>query len=570
MISYFSSYFSSTPKSTTTRSAPPLKMNFTSAIQIAQAHELKQEFKQAFAQYETMINAAPHMYPDNSPAAQLVESAQVSAGIILYEGRDGVPQNKAEGIKRLEAALYNDNEEAFIYLGALKLQGEYDGGLHKWCFWDKAPAGTREKSAALVETKKGNAPNNPISVKNKADSPIKAPAIPVPVAAISTNPVAPSQVQTGSRARPVKVVNPPAQVPQMPRTTSTSTSTATTVKTDTAQEIINKLSAKLDPTAKRVFAPLLQIESIGKVRKSDPLGLGDRDGCTARLILAGIQCGMITIDGDAGYESLAYVVNKTAQCLDDINSAQYIARKFADFQKNTSVQDALDKLLMHLKFKTGDIQFIDNGDGAHDRLSCNKNVDRAICLAMRQKGAIFIGGNHDYISVAKQIDEIQMGYYAKDDFANNPAAWEAHERQIYQNAYYHKPTNTIYLHHGICEYKGALRTAFNYEESSCYPIHDPFDPQKFVDHLNALPPPRMTDKVTTTYDCGSSTEGYPIYFIDFRPTVAGAEALGRRLGVRFVMGHSGSPDFKRTFAVGINTRSDGKFCVVAKRIGDYR
>lgn len=306
---------------------------------------------------------------------------------------------------------------------------------------------------------------------------------------------------------------------------------------------LDAIHQQLTPEARQIFAPLFSIASIGKIDADSPLVSGDTDGSTARLVLLGIQSGIIDINKE-GMVHLAQLIEAEATLLQAINTGK--GGSLSGFQGNKELQETLEKLFSCLIFKKGDTQFIHIGDGAHDRHSVNKDVDVKIREAMYALGAIFIRGNHDSSQFTRNnLGWEEAGIWAKNNISDQD--WETHETLVFRNAYYDQKSNTLYIHHGLqfSRDKKSLITAFDSCLQEHYRLNGKFDPTAFVTWLNKQPVPESN-------------------FNSFRPKDKEMEELGKILGVRIVHGHTGDCDLSGPRVVNLNSRKeDGKERVMA-------
>lgn len=227
----------------------------------------------------------------------------------------------------------------------------------------------------------------------------------------------------------------------------------------TGKAAIDALKGKLtDKATETFFGPLLQIAEVGQIDATSPLAMGDGDGSTARMVVMGLQAGKMNID-QAGLDMLATLLHDEAVC-----ERTFVGLKA--FQEKKERQALIATLAEHLSYQESEIPLIFIGDMAHDRWSCNKDIDRKIREDLHKNGAIFIRGNHDvYAHMAAQPVEhvkkfgqgdvplflqqpsAQCGAFALD--SADADTWETHEK-LFVNAYYDEAANRLYIHNGLC------------------------------------------------------------------------------------------------------------------------
>lgn len=402
--------------------------------------------------------------------------------------------------------------------------------------------------------------------------------------------------------------------------------------------ILLNLFEQLDPNAKVYFAPLFDIEKLGNITDISPMALGDLDGSSARQIVLGINTGMIRANPEA-IILLAEVINAEADLLNmantlicgylDTSTALKIIKNIqftltelqnmqiplpsevgdvlniplgnavsklssleewaiplllAGFQANKAIQKKMETLAKGLTYQKGHSQFLSIGDGAHDRFSTNKDVDREIREKLHSLGAIFITGNHD-VFFTKDCNAItdknkmnflsSYGCFAKD--TASATEWETHQKKVLSNAYYDQASNTLYLHHGL----GATQSGILLEISSAFGYFSvrldnkklengkEFNLVQLTNKLNeqALPRPNAVfqkhELNAKTTNAGDFDE-----FTGFRPHDDEMEKVARELKVRIVHGHNGVKNTSSPNVIGINSRKPYGFAIVAAHIGE--
>jgi len=336
--------------------------------------------------------------------------------------------------------------------------------------------------------------------------------------------------------------------------------------------VLLSMFIKLEPNARATFQPLFDIPKIGHVDAKSPIVSGDLDGSMARLIVLGIQAGIIHIDAD-GVEILAWLINVEAAFLEQLNN-RGDGSCLRDFQSDKKIQNAMEELAKHLTYKKGDTKLILIGDVLYDRFACDIATSLRICVFMSRQGAQFITGNHDNLILSEwgnpEDDEFDMpaalafGAFAKNDIEESDCL--KYQQEIFSNAYYDKEANKLYLHHGLEEKDGKIYTAFG-EDSYPLPLDgETFDVEKFVQWINRQPRPSPSVLITdpTLFDENSHLD---YRLTGFRPDDEAMKRLARKLGMEIVHGHNGNVDTFSADVLVLNARKRNQFAVVAARVG---
>ena len=160
---------------------------------------------------------------------------------------------------------------------------------------------------------------------------------------------------------------------------------------------------------------------------------------------------------------------------------------------------------------------------------------------------------------------VSFGGFASYDISDKECS--EFQQKIFSNAYYHKQTNKLYLHHGLEEKDGRIYTAFG---GDSYPLPKDgkaFDVEKFVQWVNRQPRPLPRSLIT---DPARSDENYALdnRLSGFRPDDEAMSALARKMGVEIVHGHSGNMDASSSDVIVLNARREGLLAVVAAYIGN--
>lgn len=403
-----------------------------------------------------------------------------------------------------------------------------------------------------------------------------------------------------------------------------------------SRAILLNLFNQLNSTAQTTFLPLFDIEEIAQVEADSPIVSGDADGSTARSIVLGIQAG-ITVPDAQGITLFVNVLNAEAKMLSYANallSGNYDNRtankiwavvqdsvatltklgvelpavvrtvmresgndgvkklekilpwaKFliiASFQTDQQVQNDMEKLVGHLTFTKGHTPLIFIGDGAHDRFSTNKDVDRKIREEMKKQGAIYIAGNHD-VYFKKEFDDIEVddrldflvsyGCLAKD--TATAEEWVAHQGEVLSNTYYDENANTFYSHHGFDEDdsedegKIVVATAFGIASLSLENVGIKSTLVNFSNFLNDQPRPRPDSLFEEDAQARDENDTHFYDFCGFRADEINMQKIAQRVKIRLVHGHNGFKDtLSSADVIALNSRQQQTvLAVVAARIG---
>ena len=182
-------------------------------------------------------------------------------------------------------------------------------------------------------------------------------------------------------------------------------------------QLCDSLSDKLSQGAQQTFKCFLNPILIGTPDCNPPYVLGDHDGSTARMVLAAMRAGYITMD-EQGLGMLAQVMELEAEVLAAENLALAKQNKvqaddlFKAFQQNEAAR--LTDLLDHMTFHAGYTLLISIGDGRNDRLSTDKDLDDQIRERLFDVGAKFIAGNHELLKT-QHTRGVSFGDFAKDE-----------------------------------------------------------------------------------------------------------------------------------------------------------
>lgn len=313
-------------------------------------------------------------------------------------------------------------------------------------------------------------------------------------------------------------------------------------------EISKRLNA--DENTKLFFAPILTLQKQGNITYKTPVVSGDTDGSTARMVLLGIQAGMIALTS-VGCDMLAEMMG-----LEFHNGVDLVA-----FQQNSHAQELAGLLVNEIIIQPGHHPLIFLGDVAHDRLSCNKDADRLIRESLKACGAVFILGNHDcYIArqsglnkLLSETDRTTWGGLALD--SGDAEIWKSHEEYVFVHAHWDAASNTLFTHNGVIILdQKSLVTGFGMLPE----LPDHSATRTLADIINAM--------------TWSGDELALDQLTGFRPLMLSdgmqqLEYMAGYYGIRQVYGHDG--EYLRTGSrtIGLNSRRAGKMIVSAVLLG---
>lgn len=305
--------------------------------------------------------------------------------------------------------------------------------------------------------------------------------------------------------------------------------------------LISNIAVKMSLTAKTFFAPLLAMQSIAQPANNAPIVSGDTDGSTARAILLGIQSGKLSIT-EKGQEILLQLLEEEAR------AASRWGKLGGKFQSDPVLQANLANISAELTYSKGLRPLIFIGDVAHDRFSCNKDVDREIREKLHEQGVVYIFGNHDTHQVVGKLKKGQSGESALD--TATPEQWAFHEEKVFVNAYFDAHSQTLYIHNGLRAVNNhTIDTAFGEVNLAMQGKVD-----ELVNKINAQLQTRSSSKTTK-----------------FRPSANEIQKVAQSFNIRIAHGHNGifNP-LDRANVVSLNARSDTGFATSAVILGDFK
>ncbi|MCD6025715.1 MAG: hypothetical protein K0R08_234 [Solimicrobium sp.] len=260
---------------------------------------------------------------------------------------------------------------------------------------------------------------------------------------------------------------------------------------------------------------------------------------------------------------------------------------WARFQTDEVIQEKMDELVNHLSFRRGHTPFRCLGDGAHDRFSVNKNADRIIRTNIHKQfteNDFYLLGNHD-VFLTKNFGDISsfnltpgfevlnfcasFGCFGKD--TATPEEWEAHQNEVFLNAYYDEDARTVYSHHGFKLSKdgenSVISTAFI---DITWPkrYSEPIKMDKLVAGINRQPRPRpdLVLKQSTAEERELNATLFD-EFTGFRPTHQEMQVVASIWNIRMLHGHSEDKNTASPDVIGLNARSNNKLAVAGVRLG---
>lgn len=307
--------------------------------------------------------------------------------------------------------------------------------------------------------------------------------------------------------------------------------------------------AEVNKMAQQFFEPLFYLKPAPNthVKATSPIVSGDTDGSTTRMILLGIQAGMISIT-KKGCQYLAVTM-----CSEVLTVNSY-TKEVVNYQKNQETRQIFAKLMNELSFHYGNTPLIFLGDTAHDRFSCNKDIDRVVREWLKASGAIFILGNHDTIEALNNglthkfsdlYDRASWGAYAYN--SGDICTWRDHTNYVFINTHWDHNTRTLFTHNGIAFDDDNIVTAFGTLTER------PLNPCILASEINKLSSSDV-DKFTR-----------------FRPSSdnsGGIIELSVFYSLRQVHGHDSDCYNFSDKVYGLNSRSDGKYIISAMILGD--
>lgn len=333
--------------------------------------------------------------------------------------------------------------------------------------------------------------------------------------------------------------------------------------------ILLSIFMKLSSSAKAVFQPVFDIQKIGQVDAKSPLVAGDLDGSMARLVVLGIQAGIMGIDPE-GCEILAWLINAEALVMEKVSQSPVLS-PIRVFQSDTEVQEATQLLHTHLTYGNGHTKLIFIGDVVYDRFASDIRTSLELCRSALRNGAEFITGNHDVLLLSEwdlnrfeQDVAVSFGGFA--NYAISDQECVAYQNEIFSNAYYHQETNKLYLHHGLEEKDGRIYTAFGMDS---YPLPldaTTFDVEKFVEWMNRQPRP-LPESLLTDPSILHKNAVLDARLTGFRPDEEAMGQLARKIGVEIVHGHSGNMAILSDDVIVLNARRQNRQAVVAAYVG---
>ncbi|VVE85938.1 metallophosphoesterase family protein [Pandoraea sputorum] len=223
--------------------------------------------------------------------------------------------------------------------------------------------------------------------------------------------------------------------------------------------MVANLRDQLTPEAANYHAQLLALEEVdvhGNSVSHAPMGFGpqtvcfgDGDGSDARLLLAALQAGYLSITAE-GQAILAHLLQAEADFVRHLDKRR---PDFQEFQEHTELQALVAELYHHhLTFREGVDLLISVGDVCHDRFSNNKNISRLIREALKARGVTFLEGNHDDHLLTRDrpgepSPKALFGAFAKD--TATPEQWLAHQQTVFERIYYDQASGVAVNHQGF-------------------------------------------------------------------------------------------------------------------------
>lgn len=283
-----------------------------------------------------------------------------------------------------------------------------------------------------------------------------------------------------------------------------------------------------------------------RVTKISPIVGGDLDGSTTRMTLLGLQAGMISLT-ERGCRLLVDMM-----CGESAANHQYLS-----FQQDKRMRTNLDDLLKEIAFHPGQRPLILLGDCAHDRLSCNKDVDRVIREWLKASGAIFVLGNHDTVRAWQNCtselypdirDRLAWGAFAQD--TGDEETWENHTNYVFVRAYWDNKGRTLYTHNGVAFTYPQVQTAFG--SIDVFPL----GPEELTKRINTMP---------------FTTISFKDPFTKFRPSshcLTALAELASYYSIRQVHGHDGDRYRINNDVYGLNSRYKGDMSITAVLMGE--
>ena len=309
---------------------------------------------------------------------------------------------------------------------------------------------------------------------------------------------------------------------------------------------------KKDQMALGYFEKLFTIPKIDFMKniQNPSIVVGDIDGSDARMYVAAIQAGTVTLN----YSELELLADVLVE---EFRASGLQRTMLTSFQSNQNVAANIAQINNKAIFHSDGIQTVFIGDIIYDRFTNNfKNKADIITKLFATNKVVFIKGNHDSFTEASCIHSLQAGGNATDienvNFINDTeltTRLKEIENKYFVNSYYDLVNKIFYIHNGL-EYNDSnntIMTAFG-----------EFDLNK-IDSLEALSA-NINKQDLKNVDAG--------HFTNFRPKNSKMVNIPLFKDNVIVHGHDDFIDLENLQVINVNARNKSGVAPIAIRLGN--